>query len=325
MNHRFAPEHPLRRSFAKPALALLTAILVWVTSHPAAATGTPTPLPATEVELKALKARAGDARQDVARWLRATPAHDPHLCDKSPNYFSARMEHRLQTVSTAYDEFLGRHPQHLVATAQAAAFRAELADELEIIRRWEAARLEAPDSPAPWTELADELIHCGRTAEGFDCFEKARALAPRVAEYHFDFATALLLYRKDAASHYKLTEPEIFDRVLALYRHGLLLEPEDYSLAARYAETFYLVKPARPAEGRVAWEQALKLAGDDAQRDEARTHLARYAIQAAHLNLARVYLELVDEPRLEPVKQTLLRRIHETEKPTKAAPPLVGE
>ena len=297
---------------------MLTALLVCLAPRPVAATNAAPPAATVEDEFKALQARAEAARRDMARWLHETPARDEHLCDKVPHHLSARMEHRFHTVATAQADFLARHPQHLTARAQAAAFRAGITADLEIIRRWEEARLEAPDSPAPWTELADELLHCGRTLDAFECFEKARAVAPLAAGCCFDSATALLLYRHDAMSHFKLTEPELFERVLTLYRHGLLLEPESYQFAARFAETFYLLKPARPAEGRAAWAHAFELAGDDADRDEARTHLARYAIVATHLNLARVYLEPVDEPRLEPVKQALLRRIHDAGKLAKA-------
>ena len=121
-------------------------------------------------------------------------------------------------------------------------------------------------------------------------------------------------------SHYKLTEPELFDRVLLLYRQGMKMERESYPLAADFAQTYYVVKPARPGAGRAAWEHAFKLATDDAQRDAARTHLARYAIHAGHLNLARLHLEPVTEPSLEPVKLSLLRRIDDADKARHAAP-----
>jgi hypothetical protein len=98
------------------------------------------------------------------------------------------------------------------------------------------------------------------------------------------------------------------------------MEPENFRFAADYAQTFYVIKPTRPAAAIAAWEHALTLAADDAQRSEAHTHLARYAIHAGRLNLARVHLDQVTEPALEPVKLPLLRRIEEASKARQTEP-----
>lgn len=322
MNNRFASENSLRLKFVRPALALFTALFCCFAPHRVSATVAPvtTAKPSTEAEFQALQKRDENARQDMSRWLRETAARDEHLTDKSPHVLSTRMEHRFQTVVTAYSEFLAHHPRHPDAIAQEGAFRADITEDLETIRRWEDARAEDPTSPAPWNELAHTLAHNGRTLDAFACFEKSLALSPREAVYFFDFATAILLYRTEAMSHYKLTEPELFERVLTTYRRGLKLEPESFHRAADYAQTFYILKPARPAEGLAAWEHAFKLAEEEAERDEVRTHLARYAIHAGNLSRARIYLNQTDDPRLDPVKESLLRRINDAGKPEKAGP-----
>lgn len=322
MNDHFAAANPLRLKLVRPALALLTALLCWLNPQHAFATVAPSApaKPSVEAEFKALQARDADARQDMSRWLRETAARDEHLSDKAPHPLSTRIEHRGQLVLAAYADFLARHPRHSAALHEEAGFRADLAEGLTAIRHWEEARAEAPASPAPWNELAHFLSHNGRTLDAFACFEKSLSLSPREAVYFFDFATAMLLYRTDAMSHYQLTEPELFDRVLVTYRRGLKLEPESFHRAADYAQTFYVVKPARPAEGLAAWEHAFKLAEDDYQRAEARTHLARYAIHAGRLGIARLYLDQVQEPRLEPLKESLLRRINDADKARKGEP-----
>lgn len=322
MNDCLAPETARRTTLFSTSLALFTALLCWLAPQRAVATVVPAPpaKPSVEAEFNALQARDEDARQDMSRWLRETAARDEHLADKSAHFLSTRMEHRLETVLAAYAEFLVRHPLHPAAAANEAIFRADIIEDLETIRRWETARAENRTSPAPWNELAHTLAHGGRTLDAFVCFEKSLDLSPREAVYFFDYATAMLLYRTVAMSHYRLTEPEIFERVLTLYRRGMKLEPESYARAADYAQTFYVVKPGRPAEGLAAWENALKLAAVDAERAEARTHLARYAIHAGRLGIARLHLDLVQEPRLEPVKESLLRRINEANKSGKPAP-----
>lgn len=304
-----------------PRLAGTLIVVLFSTSAPQRATAVVAPTQRTaESELKAIQDREAMALQDMSRWLSDTAAHDEHIAEKSPNYLSARMEHRIQTVGAAYDSFIAQHPEHAGAKALVATFRRDAAEALDRIRRWEDARAEAPHSPEPWNQLAQELIHEGELQEAFACFEKSVSLSPREASYFFDYATAILLYRGDAMSHYKLTEAELFDRVLTLYRRGLKLEPESYQRAADYAQTFYIVKPARHDEGLAAWEHAFKLAQDDPQRDEVRTHLARYAIHAKQPNLARSYLAQVTDSRLDRVKESLLRRSNEIGLHEKVAP-----
>lgn len=328
MNDSLNIARPLRLGLAGLQLAWLAALLACLTPRPAVATSAAVqtavvaPAKGTEVEteFKALLAREDDARQDMSNWLRATEAIDDHLADKPKHLLSMRMENRLAQVSAAYDKFLASHPTHPQAALRVAAFRAEVTEDLEAIRRWEEDRAVDPESPEPWNELAHYLVHNGRMIDGFESFEKSISLAPDSAVYLFDYATALLLYRNDAISHYKLTETTLFSRVLVLYRRGLRLEPESFRFAAEYARTFYLIRPARTAEGFAAWNEALRLATEDGQRDEVRTHLARYAIHAGHLNLARIYLDQVKDARLDPVKESLLRKIQELTKPQKSAP-----
>ncbi|KAF0176592.1 MAG: hypothetical protein FD161_2954 [Limisphaerales bacterium] len=323
MNARFAPEHLLRLKPVRPALALLTALLCWLAPQRATATvvAMTAARPSVAAEFKALQDRDEAARQDMSRWLRETAARDEHLSDKDPHVLSLRMEHRGQLVIAAYAEFLARHPRHPAALQEEAGFRTDLAEDLDAIRRWEEARTLDPASPAPWNQLAHTLAHHGRTVDAFVCFDKSLDLSPREAVYFFDYATAMLLYRTVAMSHYQLTEPEVFERVLTLYRRGMKLEPENFQHAADYAQTFYLVNPARPAEGLAAWEHAFKLATDDLERDEVRTHLARHAIHTGRLGVARLYLDLVQEPQFEPVKESLLRRINDASKAGKPGPP----
>ncbi|MEQ2005212.1 MAG: hypothetical protein ABMA26_00330 [Limisphaerales bacterium] len=322
MNDLLRPAPPSRSSLAICSLAFVIGLLCAVAPQRVAAVVVPAVVArqSVDAEFKALLALEEDARKDMSRWLAETAARDEHLAGKPHNSLSLRMEHRFQRMCAAYSDFRSRHPEHGVAKHSEEAFREDTTDDLEAIRRWEEARVEDPASPAPWNDLAHHLSHNGRTTEAFACFEKSLSLAPREAVYFFDFATTLLLYRSDAARHYELNEQAVFEKVLTLYRRGMKLEPASYMRAASYAETFYLIAPARREEGLAAWHHAYSLATDDTDRDDARVHLARYALSAHHPNLARCYLEQVEDPRLEPVKEALLRRVNEASKPEKAGP-----
>ncbi len=55
-----------------------------------------------EAEFTILRQRDAEARDDFGRWLRDTEARDEHMDDRSPNFLSARMEHRINTVSAVF-------------------------------------------------------------------------------------------------------------------------------------------------------------------------------------------------------------------------------
>lgn len=268
--------------------------------------------------LKALKAHVADAQEDVYRWLRELPAIEGHPEEEPNHILSLRIDHRFKLATEAIAAFRQKHPDTTEVEAIESPFRREIVQLLESVRQLEVARHEQPESAEPWNELADQLLHTGRVVEAFECFEKSLALLPLEASYYADFATSLLLYRQDAAAHYKLTEQAVFDKALRMYRRGMNLEPENFRHAVALAEAYYLVTPARLAEGQAAWDHALKLAGDESERNEALVHLARYAINRGHPNLASVYLEQVKEPRWELPKLALLRRIADAAKPPAA-------
>lgn len=303
------------------------ALLALLVSVPCTGAGPTTPTSAQAVAstdqgtaLAALKARVADANEDVYRWLREMPALEENPEEEPNHMLSLRIDHRFKIVCEAMAEFRRNHPGATAVEAIEAPFRAEIVRLLELVRQLEVTRHEQPESAEPWSELAHQLLHTGRVTEAFECFEKSLALLPLEASYYADFGTSLLIYRVDAAAHYKLTEQAVFDKALRMYRRGMSLEPENFRHAVALAETYYLVTPTRLVEGQTAWEHALSLAGNESERNEAMVHLARYAINRGHPNLAKVYLEQVKEQRWTVPKLAMLRRITDSEKTPSPAP-----
>lgn len=313
------PFHP---SYGFPVGQALLALLLacWcaeASPTPAAAK----PIAAKVAALADLQARMLDAQDDMFRWLLEMPALNEHPEEKAQHLLSLRIEHRFKSICELAAEFRRKHSECAELESIETPFRENITHQLEAIRQWEVARNDHPDSAAPWNELAHHLLHSGRVSEALVCLEKSLALLPPEPVYYFDYGTCLLLYRTDAMRHYKLTEPAVFDKVLTIYRRGMKLEPQSFQHAVAFAESYYLITPARPTEGLAAWEHALTLARNPTERSEAVLHLARYAIHRNHANLARIYLEQVTEPRLAPVKTALLRRLADSAKGDKPAAP----
>jgi predicted negative regulator of RcsB-dependent stress response len=105
----------------------------------------------------------------------------------------------------------------------------------------------------------------------------------------------------------------------------MALKPDDFVLASDYAISFYGIKPAvtlAPEErdaaqtklnqqAIAAWETALKIAGDDVQREGVHIHLARIKINARRFAEARTHLDAVSNPVYTEIKQTLTRNLEQ--------------
>ncbi len=98
----------------------------------------------------------------------------------------------------------------------------------------------------------------------------------------------------------------------------MTLTPKDFKLATDYAQTFYGIQPPRVKDAMQAWNDAMKIAGDDAEREGVRIHLARWYRTAGDAESARQQLNQVTNEIFAPVKASILRSLNRTNAP--AAP-----
>jgi len=108
---------------------------------------------------------------------------------------------------------------------------------------------------------------------------------------------------------YKLQEEEVFDLVFELYDQALMLDADNYWLAADVALSYYIVRPNRPAAALQAWERALERARTEEERVEARLHLARTQINTGLFDAARDNMAQIKDPAHAEAKQRLMRRL----------------
>jgi len=260
-----------------------------------------------------LQAELKTAESDTLRWLRDTPARDEFLAEKPGNLLSLRMEHRLQGVQKEFAAFLKRHPRRQLAAAMM-NFINRSAERLSAIKEWEQARVDFPEDPACWTELGHFFAHNGPALAALDCYTKAASLTPLDdVETRHTLADALILFRKEATEFYGCPEKDVFDRALLIYRQTLALRPASLELAMRFAETYYLIKPARINDALAAWENALKLAATDRERENIFLHLARCETEAGRFVAARRHLQDVSLPLYEELKAQILHHLRQRE------------
>ncbi len=226
---------------------------------------------------------------------------------------TAKMEQKLEPIQTAYQDFLLRNPNHTRARLAYGSFLDQLGKESEAAEQWEKVRQIDPKNPAAWNNMANYYGHRGPITNAFKYYETAIELKPTEPIYLQNLATTVFLFREDAQEYYKLTEQQVFDRALELYRKALALDPGNFLLANDLAQTYYGIKPLRLEEGLAAWRETLKLAKDELQREGVYIHLARYEINLGRYDEARQHLSIITNATYSQLKERVSKNLQERE------------
>jgi tetratricopeptide (TPR) repeat protein len=185
------------------------------------------------------------AQEEADKWIREANAFQAKGAGFSRETLTARIEQRLAPVKKAYADFLQRHPEHVEARLAYGSFLYDTHEEEEAVAQWERARQLDPKNPAALNNLAHHYGHQGPVKKAFEYYGKAIELKPDEPVYFQNFATTMYLFRRDAMELYGITEQEVFDRSLELYRKALKLDPKNFPLATDYAQSYYGIKPWR--------------------------------------------------------------------------------
>ncbi len=268
----------------------------------------------TELAYQRLLADDDAAQEEADRWIREAKAFRAKGAPFSDDALAARIEQRLAPVKKAYEDFLQAHPGHTRARLAYGSFLYETQEEELGVAQWEKARQLEPKNPAPWNNLANHYGHRGPVKTAFDYYDKAIELNPNEPVYLQNLATTLYLFRKDAMDAYHLSEKQVFDKALDLYRKALKLDPANFPLATDYAQSYYGIKPLRSEDALKAWNYALKVANDDFEREGVYVHLARVEINSGMFDQARQHLSLVTNEFYGTLRDRLRRNLTEKEK-----------
>jgi tetratricopeptide (TPR) repeat protein len=289
-----------------------------------------------EKEYRKIMEEDDAAEAEVDGWIQESQK----LGDKEASVVNGtlrpRMKQRFAQVRKRYDDFLQMHPNHVRARIAYGSFLDDIGEEEEACRQWEKAREIDPSQPAVWNNLANYYGHNGEVIKAFECYDKAIALSPGESVYYQNLATMVYMFRKDAQQHYDLTEPQIKNRVMALYRKALALDPKNFPLATELAQTFYGFKPSisedREAtqraekehyeEALVAWETALKVARDEIEREGVYLHFARLNLMAGRIPEAERNLNLVTNKMYDLVKERLQKNLARRDEKGISTPPV---
>lgn len=310
-------------------MSLLTHLVsvIVATNSPAAAvsneiqqtTGISVTVPDTndpaEQELQKLMADDDAAQAEVDKWIRDNNDFYQQGAGEPKDELNKRIMECFAPIRKGYEDFLRRHPDSAHGYLAYGSFLNDIGDEEGAATQYEKSRQLDPKNPAAWNNLANYYGEHGPLTNAFIDYAKAIELNPNEPVYYQNLATTVYLFRKDAREFYGITEPEVFNKALALYQKAVRLDPDNFPLATDYAQSYYGIRPLRTNDALVAWTNALQIARDDAEREGVYIHLARIKISIGQFDEARAQLDAVTNAAYADMKKRLERNLAQREHP----------
>jgi tetratricopeptide (TPR) repeat protein len=266
-----------------------------------------------EQELRKLMAEDEAALTEVDRWVQSNNAFAAQGAGESREALNQRIRERLGSVRKDYEDFLRRYPNFARGHLAYGSFLNDMGDEEAAGAQYGKAAQLDPNNPAAWNNLANYCGEHGPVTNAFADYAKAIELNPAEPVYYQNLATTVYLFRKDARAFYGINEQQVFDKALALYHKAIQLAPDDFPLAADYAQTYYGIRPLRANDALVAWTNALKIARDDNEREGVYIHLARIKMAVGRFAEARAHLNGVTNAAFAELKRRLETSLAERE------------
>lgn len=266
---------------------------------------------AGEAELDQLMAADDATMDEVDKWIRDNQAFSAQGAGESNAELNKRIHAKLDVIRKRYEDFLKRYPNSARGHLAYGTFLNDIGEEQTAAFEYKKSIALDPSNPAAWNDLGNYHGEAGPITNAFADFEKAISLDQSEPVYYENLAVMVYLYRKDAKEYYHLTEPQIFDKSLALYRKAIQLDPHNFALATDYAESYYGIRPLRTNDALVSWTNALRIAHNEVEREGVYIHLARIKIAAGRFDEAQAHLNAVTNQVYDTLKKRLERNLME--------------
>ena len=276
-----------------------------------------------EKELAQLMAADDAATTEVDKWIQGNNTFAAQGAGESKEALNRRIRARLDPVRKDYEDFLRRYPDFARGYLAYGSFLNDIGEEEAAGVQYRKAALLDPKNPAAWNNLANYYGEHGPITNAFVDYAKAIELNPAEPVYYQNLATMVYLFRKDARAFYGISEQQVFDKALALYRQAMKLAPDDFVLATDYAQNYYGIKPLRTNDALLAWTNALQIARDDNEREGVYIHIARIEVAAGRFADAQAQLDVVTNTAFFELRNRIQRNLAERENPPANQTPAV--
>ena len=268
-----------------------------------------------EVALHQVMVEDDAASDEVDKWIQDNNAFAANGAGIPKEELNQRIRARFDLVRKAYQDFLLKYPDSARGHLAYGTFLNDLGEEDAGAVEYEKSKTLDPKNPAVWNNLANYYGEYSPVTNAFAYYAKAIELNPTEPVYYQNFATTVYLFRHDATNFYGITEPQVFDKALALYRQAMQLAPNDLPLATDYAQSYYGIKPLRTNDALVAWTNALNITRNEVEREGVYIHLARIKLTIGRFDDARDDLNVITNSALADMRKRLERNLAQKEHP----------
>jgi len=247
--------------------------------------------------------------EEAEKMIQQSIAFEAQGAGERAEELAERVDARFAQMRLKYEDFLRRHTNHVEAFLAYGSFLGETGREEESVKYFERARELDPKNPVSWNNLANYYGHRGPVKKAFEYYEKAISLKTNEPTYYQNLATTTYLFRKDAKEHYGITEQEVFDKAVKLYKQSIALDPKNFLRLADFAQTYYGIRPLRTNDALAAWNDALAVASTESERQGVYVHLARVCGLAGLYEQGQEHLKKVTLPEHAETKARVERTL----------------
>jgi tetratricopeptide (TPR) repeat protein len=274
------------------------------------------PADPAERELREIMRSDDAAVDEVDQWIQEFRSQPfTNQTREAGMELNRKIKERFERVRADYGRYLRNHPDRADGYLAYGSFLTDIGDEEAAKIQYLNAKQINPTNPAVWNQLANYYGHNGEVTNAFAHYAEAIRLDPAEPVYYQNFATTVYLFRKDAQEFYRITEPQVFDKALELYKQAMALEPNSLVLATDYAQSYYGIRPLRTNDALAAWTNALKICRDENEREGVQLHLARVKIQAGRYDEAQGHLNQVTNAAYGELRRRLERSLADHKNP----------
>ena len=268
-----------------------------------------------EVALHQVMVEDDQAADEVDKWIQDNNAFAAKGAGIPKEELNQRIRARFDLVRKAYQDYLLKYPNSARGHLAYGTFLNDLGEEDAGAGEYEKSKTLDPTNPAVWNNLANYYGEFSPVTNAFAYYARAIELNPNEPVYYQNFATTVYLFRHDATNFYNITEPQVFDKALSLYRQAMQLAPDDLALATDYAQSYYGIKPLRTNDALVAWTNALNITHNEVEKEGVYIHLARIKLGIGRFDDARADLNVITNSALADMRKRLERNLAEKEHP----------
>ncbi|MBH55526.1 MAG: hypothetical protein CMI18_14445 [Opitutaceae bacterium] len=221
------------------------------------------------------------------------------------------IEFRLFALRDEYQVLLSKNPDNVAVLVTYGLFLVEIDqrdDSLKLLLKADALE---PEHPQVKNQLGNFMIEEANFAMALPYYLDAIALAPKEPLYHYQLGNLLFHFKRQFIEEEVFTEDHLHSQIFNSFKQAAVLGKDNLAFQYRYAEAFYDYPKADLKEALKEWQRIEGLTDLERDKQMTRLHQANLQLMLGNKELAKVILEKVRDPFLDPHKEILLEKLKE--------------